>query len=183
MSTIAYLRNFIKDRNVASVTPSSKICVRHVCKKIDFGKTNVIVEYGPGMGVFTKYLLKHLNEGSRIIAIELNPNFAEKLKKIKDSRLIVYNESVEKVTELVQSSGYEKVDYILSGIPFSFLSDDVRLDVLQQTKKLLKIDGKFLAYQTSGHLKKPIKTVFNNLHTEFELLNVPPMIIYETVKR
>lgn len=183
MSTITYLKNFIKDRNVASVTPSSKICVRHVCKKINFRITNVIVEYGPGMGVFTKYLLKLMNADSRLIVIELNPNFAKKLKEIKDKRLIVYNESVEQVGELVRKSGFQEVDYILSGIPFSFLSDDVRLDVLRQTRELLKNDGKFLAYQTSGHLKRPIKSVFKNLHTEFELLNVPPMIIYETVKR
>ncbi len=183
MSTIAYLKNFIKDRNVASVTPSSPVCVRHVCKKINFKKTNIIVEYGPGMGVFTKYLLKHLNADSRIIAIELNPNFARKLKEIKDKRLIVYNDSVEHVAGLVQKSGIQEVDYILSGIPFSFLSDEIRLNVLEQTKILLRNGGKFLAYQTSGHLKQPIKTVFKNLHTEFELLNVPPMIIYETVKR
>lgn len=182
MSTITYLKNFIKDRNVASVTPSSLVCVRHVCRKIDFDRALIIVEYGPGTGVFTKYLLKHINTRSKIIAIEQNRNFVRKLQKIKDHRLIIYNDSVEYVTDLVHQSGFEEVDYIISGIPFSFLSDEQRGNVLIQTKNLLKRRGKFLAYQTSGHLKQPIKSVFDNLHTEFELLNIPPMIIYETIK-
>lgn len=182
MSTLTYLKNFIKDKNVASVTPSSLVCVRHVCKKMDFDKAIIIIEYGPGTGVFTKYLLNHLNSRSKIIAIEQNSNFVKKLKEIKDKRLIIYNDSVENVTNLVRQSGFEEVDYIISGIPFSFLSDKQRSSVLNQTKNLLKKGGKFLAYQTSGHLKQPIKSVFSNLRTEFELLNIPPMIIYETVK-
>lgn len=52
MDTITYLKNFVRDRNVASITPTSAIGVKKVCSKIDFHKPSVIVEYGPGTGVF-----------------------------------------------------------------------------------------------------------------------------------
>ena len=32
MSTITYLKNFIKDKNVASITPTSPFGVRKVCE-------------------------------------------------------------------------------------------------------------------------------------------------------
>jgi phospholipid N-methyltransferase len=74
------------------------------------------------------------------------------------------------------------VDYVLSGIPFSFLEWDRKIEVLQATKKILKDDGKFLAYQTSGHLKKPVMEVFGNFETDFEPLNIPPYFIYKIHK-
>jgi phosphatidylethanolamine/phosphatidyl-N-methylethanolamine N-methyltransferase len=56
------------------------------------------------------------------------------------------------------------------------------MKVLESTKTLLREGGKFLAYQTSGHLKKPLMRVFGNLETEREILNIPPYLIYEVKK-
>jgi phosphatidylethanolamine/phosphatidyl-N-methylethanolamine N-methyltransferase len=182
MSTYSYLKNFIKDKNVASITPSSRMCVRHVCKKIDFSKDNIIIEYGPGTGVFTKYLLKRLTKDSILILFETNQDFVKKLEKIEDKRLVVHNESVEKITEILDPLLIGQVNYIISGIPFSFLEPEVKDSILKQSVQLLKKGGEFLAYQTSGHLKEPLRKTFGNLHTEFEILNIPPMMIYEAVK-
>ncbi|HKJ46421.1 MAG TPA: methyltransferase [Balneolales bacterium] len=182
MSTYSYLKNFIKDKNVASVTPSSRMCVRHVCKKIDFSKDNIIIEYGPGTGVFTKYLLKRLTKDSILILFETNKDFVDKLNRIKDERVVVHNQSVENITEVLGPPLIGQVDYIISGIPFSFLEPEAKDSVLKQSVQLLKKGGKFLAYQTSGHLKDPLRKTFGNLHTEFEILNIPPMMIYEAVK-
>lgn len=183
MSTYSYLKNFIKDKNVASVTPSSRILVRHVCRKIDFKKDNIIIEYGPGTGVFSKYFLKNLTKDSKLILFETNKNFIKKLKRIKDQRLEIYNESVEKVVEILGEGIKGKVDYIVSGIPFSFLDKEAKDFILKQSSNLLHQGGKFLAYQTSGHLKDPLRNVFGNLNTEFEIMNIPPMLVYEAVKK
>ncbi|MDX1618084.1 MAG: hypothetical protein R3224_04820, partial [Balneolaceae bacterium] len=62
------------------------------------------------------------------------------------------------------------------------LDTNTKRSILRQTKKILKEGGKFLAYQTSGHLKDPLKEIFGNVSTEIEFLNVPPMMVYEAVK-
>ena len=183
MSTYSYLKNFLRDKNVASVTPTSQKCVKHVCKNIIFQNDNIIIEYGPGTGVFSKYLLSKLTKDSRLILLETNPDFVEQLKQIRDPRLEVYHESVENVMDVVGSRMKGKVDYIISGIPFSFLDETVKNKILKHSAELLKKGGKFLAYQTSGHLKDPLRKVFGNLDTEFEILNIPPMLIYEAVKQ
>jgi len=181
-STITYLKNFIKDKDVASITPSSKFCIRKVCDHIDFKRDNVIIEYGAGTGVFTRYLLQRLSKNSRLIVFETNPEFFKKLRKIDDPRLQMYNESVEHVIDLIGESLRGEIDYIISGIPFSFLDDRTKLSILKQSLEVLKEGGKFLAYQTSGHLKTPLKKVFGDVSTKLEFLNVPPMMIYEAVK-
>lgn len=181
MSTLAYLKSFLKDKDVASVTPTSKFCIRHVCRPIDFSKDITIVEYGAGAGVFSKYLLDNMTPASRLILFETNNLLFEKLNKIDDERVRFYNKSVEYVTEFVDGKLVGQVDFIISGIPFSFLDETTKTSILKQSKRVLKKGGAFLAYQTSGHLKDPLREIFGNVSTEFELFNIPPMTVYKAV--
>jgi phospholipid N-methyltransferase len=183
MGTLKFIRNFIKDRDVASITPTSSRCVVKVCNHIDFSKDIFIVEYGPGDGVFSRYLLDHMTPGSRLIMIESNEDFARHLRKsIIDPRAEVFNILAGDVIDVMSPDDIGKVDYVLSGIPFSFLKPVRKMKVLESTKTILRKGGKFLAYQTSGHLKKPLLRVFGNLETEREMLNIPPYVIYEVKK-
>jgi phospholipid N-methyltransferase len=75
-----------------------------------------------------------------------------------------------------------KVDYIISGIPFSFLDEAVQAEILQKSREILRSGGQFLAYQTSGHLKDPLQMVFGNVHSEWEWRNIPPMTVYQAIK-
>lgn len=182
MSTLAYLKSLIKDRNVASITPSSRYTVRKVTRKIDFSRDLTIVEYGPGTGVFAEYLLEKMSPASRLIMIELNPDFAEILRRINDPRVSVHQESAEQAEAIAHSCGAQQADYILSGIPFSFLPPPVKDRILSATHRLLREDGYFLAYQTSTHLKEPIRKHFGKVDVSFEIRNIPPMCIYEAQK-
>jgi phospholipid N-methyltransferase len=183
MSKIDFFKTFIKDRDVASVVPTSLRCVKKVCTHIDFSKDFLLVEYGPGNGVFSKYLLEKMTPGSRLILIEANEDFVKELKStIKDPRVKIHNLLAGDVESVLEPEDIGNVDYVLSGIPFSFLKKDRKRQVLNTTKAILKDGGKFVAYQTSGHLKKPVMEVFGNYDIEMEMLNIPPYLIYDVVK-
>jgi len=156
--------------------------VQHVCKPIDFTKDLTIVEYGAGAGVFADYLLEQMTTDSKLIMLETNYRLFNKLQTIDDSRVSSHNQSVESVDEVIGKSLVGKVDCIISGIPFSFLDEEVRMKILQKSKKILRPVGQFLAYQTSGHLEEPLQEVFGNVHTEWEWRNIPPMTVYKAVK-
>ena len=178
-----FFKTFVKDRDVASIVPTSMRCVKKVCTNIDFTKDLILVEYGPGSGVFSKYILEHLSAGSKLILIEANKDFVGQLRKeIQDPRVGIHNILAGDVEGVLDPADIGNVDYVLSGIPFSFLKKDRKLAVLNATKAILKPGGKFLAYQTSGHLKKPVQEVFGNLETDFEPLNIPPYLIYKVIK-
>ncbi|WP_459937312.1 class I SAM-dependent methyltransferase [Desulfonatronum parangueonense] len=187
MSTMNYVKCFLRDRNVASITPTSPFGVKRVCRKIDFSKANVIVEYGPGSGVFTEYLLKKMHPTAHLVLIERNQDMFKCLQKsFRDQRIHMYNDSAENVGALVNGQLPNKPDYIISGIPFSYIDQQTRQDIIQQTHDTLAENGKFLAYQTfyqkDEHLLLHLKQFFKQVKSEFELLNIPPMRIYEAMK-
>lgn len=182
MSTLAYLKSFFKDKDVASVTPTSRFCVRNVCEPVDFSKDFTLVEYGAGAGVFSRYLLQNMTPGSELHLFETNEILYNKLCSIDDPRASFYDESVEFVNDVLPDECIGQTDYIISGIPFSFLDEQARSSVLNQSYDLLREGGKFLAYQTSGHLEEPLRNTFGNVKTEWEWRNIPPMTVYEAEK-
>ena len=187
MSTFSYMKHFVKDKYIASITPTSEFGVRRVCGKIDFGRTDVVVEYGPGTGVFTKHLLEKMGSDSRLILIERNADFSRMLgKRFRDRRVAIRNDCASNVLEVLTACGMQPADCILSGIPFSFLPYETRLEILRKSHAALREGGKFLAYQTfyqaKNHLKEPLESVFRSVRVDYEMLNIPPMRIYEAVK-
>lgn len=187
MSTLNYVKCFLRDKNVASITPTSPFGVKRVCRRIDFSRAELIVEYGPGTGVFSEYLLKRMSPAAQLVLIERNPVMYDYLKKrLSDPRVRIHNDSAENVSQLVNGQMRRKPDCIISGIPFSYISKRAREDIIRQTYQVLGEDGIFLAYQTfyqkDDHLFVHLETYFRHVTTEFELLNIPPMRIYAAVK-
>jgi phospholipid N-methyltransferase len=192
MKTFIYLKNLVTDGYVASVTPTSRFGVDRVCNRIDFSRARLIVEYGPGTGAFTLPLLRNMDENSKLIAIERNPNFCRYLNKhIQDPRLLIFQESAENVLDILKTCNGSKdlqADYIISGIPFSFLPRHTKTEILRNSHAALKTGGKFLAYQNFFQfqfpeiLKYPVEGIFHNVRTQYVLPNLPPMMVLEAVK-
>lgn len=187
MSTLSYVKNFISDKYIASVTPTSNFGVKKVCGKIDFSRCGLVVEYGPGTGVFTKYLLHKMGPDSRLIMIERNANFVTLLKEnIRDPRAVVINDCASNIRDVLAGLGKASADYVISGIPFSFLTDDMKDRILRNSFAALRPEGKFLAYQTfyqsDNHLKTHLDRVFDFVLVEYEMRNLPPLRIYEARK-
>src|SRR5690625_1282035 len=157
MGKIDFLKTFIKDKDVASITPTSMHCVRKVCTNIDFSQDFTLVEYGPGDGVFTRYLLEKMSAGSRLILIEANADFVEHLREtIHDSRVEIHNMLAGDVESVISPDQWGKIDHVVSGIPLYSHQNDRRVNLVNATKRILNPAGHFLAYQTSGHLKTPV---------------------------
>ncbi len=181
MSALAYIKTFLKDRNVASVAPSSPFAVRKICSYIDFSSAQSIVEYGPATGVITKDLLKCLRSDARLYAIELNPDFAQTLRrKLRDPRLQVFRDTVENVEQLWQENSLPQVDYVISGVPLSFFNEERRLEIIRQTHAILRPGGSFITYQVSRvecHLRELLPHYFDVAEEHTEWLNIPPLRI------
>ena len=183
--TLSYIKNFLRDQDVAAIAPSSSFLVRRVCKWIDFDEDQTIVEYGPGNGVFSEYILDRMTDDSTLVLIESNPDFVEMLEEMtaNDPRAIVVDDRAERIVEILEEHDLDAVDCILSGIPFSFFDEDERQTLLARTRDVLTSDGKFLVYQNYNHLEEPLRNHFSEVTKEYEPRNIPPtMFAYEARK-
>ncbi len=187
MGTISYLRNFARDRNIASITPTSSFGVNRIMRGIDFKKAKVIVEYGPGLGVFTEKLLAQMHEDAMLIAIEANSHFARALSaKFEDSRAHIVNDSAENVLDILQGCNVQSADYIISGIPFSMFPVELKDRILDNTRQALSKEGRFFVYQFFGlpsksktDIKYKLAEHMDIVRSEVEMLNIPPLRIFE----
>lgn len=180
---VKFLKNAIVGKKVGAIARSSKYVVRSVLNNIrDLDLVNVI-EYGPGDGVMTLSLLKILPQNAKFLVVESDPIFVEMLKKIKDSRLIVVHGKMQDAPLILHRYGFDKVDLVLSSIPFSMIDKHEREFVVKDTYEILKPGGKFIVFhQYSTLMTKPLEKFFKKIDTIFEPRNVFPCFIISSTK-
>jgi phospholipid N-methyltransferase len=148
-------------------------------KPVDWENTKLFVEYGPGVGTFTRPVLDKMTEDSTLIAIDTNPDFIKYLRKsIHDPRLVPVAGSAADVEAIVKEHGFEAADYVLSGLPFSTLPPGVGDDIAQATARVIRPGGAFLVYQFSPKVLDFLKPYFGRIDRGFEWLNVPPATLF-----
>jgi len=171
---------FLRDKNVASIAASSLHTVKKVCNFIDFKKDSIFIEYGPGSGVFTRYILNHATPKSKLIAIETNRYFCNTLATA-DSRLTIINDSAENIKKILNTYKVKYANYIISGIPFSKFDNRLKDKIIKNSYDILPLGGKFLLYQISKDIKKYLEQYFI-VESYYQILNIPPLFIFEAVK-
>ena len=172
-----YIKNFIRDPRVASVTPTSNHATQVLFRDVDCSLCNNIVEYGPGSGVITREILRQMRPDARLIVIEINESFYHELKKHKDPRLIVELGSAEQVDDIVAKHGMSTPDLIVSGIPFSLIKPAQRENIMMSTRRIMHPEGSFLVYQASTQIKPLLTDHFETVDTTFVFRNIPPLFI------
>ena len=180
----SFIRQFWKEKKmIGAMAPSSRFLAAKMVKVIDFKSANVIIELGPGTGVFTKELLKNMLPEAKLLAFELNDTFFEILKKdLSDDRLILIHDSAEKMQDYLNDQGIDKADVVISALPLSVFSDNLRDAVLDASNSCLKENGQYVQFQYSLYSRKHIKKRFRKMSIDFTALNLPPAFIYSCKK-
>jgi len=164
---------------VGSIIPSSKVLIEKMLKPVDWSTTRLFVEYGPGVGTFTRPILERLGPDAKLIAIDTNPDFIDYLNgDIDDDRFIAIHGSAADVEKIIAEHGFDHADYILSGLPFSTLPPGVGEKIGEATSRAIRHGGAFLVYQFSPKVRDFIAPHFERIDRGFELINVPPATLF-----
>jgi phospholipid N-methyltransferase len=175
-----FLRGFLKHPvMVGSIIPSSRVLIEKMLRPVDWENTKLFVEYGPGVGTFTRPILELLGEDAKLLTIDTNPDFTKYLKEsIDDERLVTVTGSAADVEKILADRGFDKADYVLSGLPFSTLPPGVGDAIAEATAKVIRPGGAFLVYQFSPKVRDFIAPHFERLDRGFEWVNVPPATLF-----
>ena len=175
-----FLRGFLKNPvMVGSVIPSSKVLIDRMLAPVRWDEVRLFVEYGPGVGTFTRPVLARLPADAKLIAIDTNADFIDYLKTdIDDDRLIAVAGSAADVQKIIEAHGFDHADYVLSGLPFSTLPPGVGEAIGEATATVIRPGGAFLVYQFSPKVRDFIAPHFERIDRGFEWINVPPATLF-----
>lgn len=181
---IVFARNFFKNpKMLGSVIPSSRFLVEQLLRDIRWDETRVIVEFGPGVGTISGEILKRMRSDATLIVFEINDEFVDMLsRRFEDPRLRIVHRSAAEVTDVLGEFGLPAADYVISGIPFSIMSEEDRLAVLRNTYAALREGGSLLVYQFSTRVRTDLEAIFGRVHQLFEPRNILPARVFHCVK-
>jgi phospholipid N-methyltransferase len=175
-----FLAGFLKHpKMVGSIIPSSRTLIDRMLEPVDWAGCRLFVEYGPGVGTFTRHVLDRLAPDARLVTIDTNADFTAYLKEaIDDPRLIAVTGSAAEIEQILADRGLGQADYVLSGLPFSTLPPGVGEAIGEATSRVIRAGGAFLVYQFSPKVLDFIAPVFERIERGFEWRNVPPATLF-----
>lgn len=189
--SLAILRQFLKSpKHIGAIAPSSRALSRKIVSDIDIESASVILEYGPGTGVFTRRILEVKDPEAAFAAIERNPSFAERFRK-QFPDVPLYEDSAENAPAVVQDLGAEKADCVVSGLPWAAFDEALQDRLLSATLDALRPGGKFVTFAyLQGLLLPSGKRFSQKLDANFSHVtrssvvwwNLPPALVYRCTR-
>ncbi|MDN5280209.1 MAG: phosphatidylethanolamine/phosphatidyl-N-methylethanolamine N-methyltransferase [Clostridiales bacterium] len=174
-------------RTIGAIAPSSKKLADKMIQPIDFEKARVIVEYGPGSGVFTRHVLNQIDRGKTIFfGLELN----EKMNRLASEQapeVTIYQDSAAEVRKYLKQYGFEHADAIISGLPWASFPESLQDEILSETVSGLPEGGVFTTFAylhglilPSGvRFRKKLLEHFSQVETSPVVWgNLPPALVY-----
>ena len=182
---LVFARNFFKNpRMLGSLIPSSRFLVNQLLRNIDWDRAKVIVEFGPGVGTISGDILERMRPDATLIVFEINDEFVKVMKdRFKDPRLHVVHRSATDIQTVLRELGLSHADYVISGIPFSMMTESDRHAVVANTHAALRTGGSFLVYQFSSRVRSYLEELFGQVRQQFEPRNILPARLFHCVKK
>ncbi|GAA0777470.1 rRNA adenine N-6-methyltransferase family protein [Clostridium subterminale] len=177
------IQYILHPRTTGAILPSSKKLACKMIGNIDFNKCGCIVEFGPGTGIFTEEILKRRNKNTIIILIEYNEEFYRILRsKYEDMENVhIINDSAENIDYYITKYDINKVNYIVSGLPFASLPREMTEIILEKTKSILSNGGVFITFQYTKLKISLISNYFKNIKIKKEFFNIPPAYVFTCI--
>jgi phospholipid N-methyltransferase len=177
---LLFAKNFIQHpKMLGSLIPSSRFLVDRLLARVDWKRARTLVEYGPGVGTITAHVLARMSPDARLIVFEMNADFVKYLRRaFPDPRLHVVHGSAESVGAELEKLGIEGADYIISGIPYTTMPEDLRGRIMNESRAALKPGGAVLVYQFTRAVLPYLRACFEEVDQDFEPLNILPARLF-----
>jgi phosphatidylethanolamine/phosphatidyl-N-methylethanolamine N-methyltransferase len=169
-----------------AVMPSSRRLAKVAATPVPEEGDPVVVELGPGTGVFTDEIQRRLGRRGHHLAIEINPLLAARLAARHPSAKIVVGDAVS-LPHLLAENGLERADVVVSGLPWAAFPGTLQDRLLAAITKALTPGGAFTTFAYAHARTLPTAMRFRRrLLESFEEVvpsrtvwgNVPPAFVY-----
>ncbi len=187
MHWLEFLKQFLtRNKEIGAVAESSDGLAELItdCASVETAK--VVLELGPGTGVFTEKILQKMSDEAVFFALEVNPRFVEATKR-RCPQGRVYHDTAVNARKYMDELGVTHCDAIVSGLPWASFSDELQDDILDAVLDVLKPGGTFATFAyLRGDKTEPgqqFRRKLNDRFSDVELSrtvwkNIPPAFVY-----
>jgi phosphatidylethanolamine/phosphatidyl-N-methylethanolamine N-methyltransferase len=185
-SKLFFLKQYFRNPfGVGAVAPSSQKLAQFIVNLLAPQTSDVVIELGPGTGVFTRELLSRGIAPANLILVEFNGEFVKFLRH-EFPQIRVVEGAGQDLPQLMKALGQGPVKKIISGIPLRSLKPADRKKIAKAVAAMLEPGGVFVQF---SYFKVP--PFSESVATEVGLVgkcagaamsNVPPAYVWRYIK-
>ncbi|WP_439383697.1 class I SAM-dependent methyltransferase [Amycolatopsis lexingtonensis] len=162
-----------------AIAPSSPRLAEPMTAGLGLERATRVAELGPGTGVFTEAVLALLRPEARLTAVEINPRFAEALRKRFPQ--------VDVVTGTAEHLDRAGLDVVVSGLPWTAMTAARQQRILDAVVAALAPAGRFTTFAYAhAAWAPPARRFAASLRSRFAVVertpvvwgNLPPAFVY-----
>ena len=165
---------------------SSRFLARRMFAGLDLSDEDVIIEYGPGTGAFTREIdeLRKAGRDIRYLGVEKDPGMHAFLEQRFPGLDFALGDAIN-VREHCAERGLPPAAVVISGLPLIFFERDIVEAIIESTNRCLRSDGVFRtfsyvhSYPARGavDLRQLMVRFFGHFELSWPVLrNLPPAI-------
>lgn len=176
---LLFLRKFVKHgRRVASFAPSSQALSRAATQRLDPTRPQNVVELGAGTGAVTSIALARMHPQGRLLAIELDHDFAAVLRKRCPGAFVVEDDAATLRGHL-RARRMSSIDLVISGLPLPSVPSDVTREILATFRELASAHAFFSQLTIMPLVFLPFyRRLFHEVSFQWAFWNFPPAGVY-----
>jgi phospholipid N-methyltransferase len=187
LQTSRFLKNFIRRPvETGAIVASSRELAGVITEVARLDGAEVVVELGPGAGVFTEAIARRIDPGAAFLSIEINPEFVEATRARCPGVTVVHDSAVNTDAHL-HDLGFDGCDRIICGLPWASFSEALQDEILETVTRILRPGGRFVTFAYRQGLllpggwrfRKKLENCFLRVTTTRTVwMNVPPAFVY-----
>jgi len=186
-SKLLFLKQYLRNPfSTGGVAPSGRQLAQLMVTKIDPQPTDIIVELGPGTGVFTQELLSRGVDPANLILVEFNKEFVKFLMGEFPALRIVQG-AAQDLPQFLKALGHGPVKKIISGIPLRSMKPADCRQIAKSVGAALEPGGMFVqfSYFKASPLPKLVATDagLEGCCVGAAIHNVPPAYVWRYIKQ
>ncbi len=164
-----------------SVTPSGRQLSRMMVEALAPKPGELVVEFGPGTGVFTRELLKSGVAPQDLILVEFSPDFVKFLRSEFPHVKVIEGSAADLPRHLAEL-GQGRVTKIISGLPLRTMPEPLRIAITKSVAESLAEGGIYVQFTYFKILPLP-EALALSLGLQAELIgmaikNLPPAFVF-----
>jgi phosphatidylethanolamine/phosphatidyl-N-methylethanolamine N-methyltransferase len=189
--TFTFLKNFVRHpTQVGAIAPSSPGLVEAMVEWFDWEKSQNVIEFGPGTGVFTEAVAERLGDDAKFFAIERSAELVQTTRTRCPGVTVVEN-SVTNVAEICRQESMGQVDAIICGLPWASFSESLQTEIMDAMLEVLAPGGQFATFAywqgmilpAGRRFSRRLRSTFTSVersHTVWR--NLPPAFVYRCIR-